>query len=311
VVAAASSGFTFAQTAPFISAGIALSLGSAQLAFVRQQARRNDAALLKDLRSGWTEVRGSWRIVIASIVDVDDFYAPHLSAEDRSILERLGQAIMDDNWVDDRSDIKWLDAHIADVRMYLTQLAELVVSGRVSVDVAYSVVGFDLVPHNRPLRVLVGAAESSGLTGRQIWWHFNTLDAKLAGHRRLVVALGDLLWAEAIRRGDLSPHHVRTVAEHKRTSTSGSLARFRLKTLARRLGNSRRSTRRLLKLLAIAENPQKLPLYKELDENRYIMDREWPTLKPGWSSPDPVQLLPPEPVDSPDAETPPVEQLDH
>lgn len=293
------------------SIAIALVFGLAQLTFVRQQSRRNDVALLKDLREGWTGVRPAWEITRAALEGSGDFYAPHLDDQDRARLAALEAQLRELEAAHDainnaiarkersqppgatppqasdrqyarystasdslREQTRWVQAQVNELQNYLGPVAELVLSGRVSVQVIYSIIGPYLVPFTVVIRSLArtGEAEAKFSTSSASdWLYFNG-----AGQRRLIVSLVDLLWAEAVRRGDLSPLTVQSVAEHKRRSGSGLAVRKRVHKQARLVKAGPLRAWSLSRSLKVAENPESLAIYSRLGDDWLTPPTDWP-----------------------------------
>ncbi len=275
--------------AAWSSAGVAVVLGSVQLLFVRQQSRRNDVVLLKDLRAAWSELRRSWRISAAAALGVDDFYAPHLEDDDRRNLAAMRDSTrmfmqsiprfddadveIDAAWSEWRSSVKWLEDHRRAVTSFLGQLAEMVLSGKISVNLAYSLVGPEIVPLSKPLRMVIGLTEPEDVESRFSWSQGTV--GRDRGSQSRILAMTDLFWAEAVRRGDLSPHRVIEVAEYKVSEGTGERCRRRLRRIVRMTGGGRFRSIVMARGLIVAEKPNSLDMYRRLD-NSLHPPTDWP-----------------------------------
>jgi hypothetical protein len=176
---------------------------------------------------------------------------PALTADERTRIDRVGAA-PDDAGRDFLDEQIWLSDHARRVVTALSRIADLVLSGRASVELAYLVVGQELTRRSRPLRGML-------FLQHHRWMAVDTL-ASQGGTRERIMSLVDLMWAEGVRRQDLATHTVRAAAEAKRSGT-GALCRRRVRALSRSTGGPRRVARRLTASLRIAEKdpPEEWP----------------------------------------------------
>lgn len=156
-----------------------------------------------------------------------------------------------------------------DVLTFLATLASVVFRGRLSPDLAYTVVGLDVVRRSRQIRVLLGTEEahwtiekiSSETEERKgeneisdeslervvldeigddedgpecpwVYW----VDS-LPGLTDRVYGLLDILWAEAARRYDLQTHDLVAAALLKHSRGSGLRNRLRVRRIAKEHGS--------------------------------------------------------------------------
>ncbi len=173
-----------------------------------------------------------------------------------------------------------------DVLFFLATLSSAVFRGRLSPDLAYAVVGLDVARRSRQVRVLLGEAtaewvhesdeekeanayEVVAMSDEEVLKSVMStvhggaeMEAKkcpwcywvdsLPGLSDRILALLDILWAEAARRYDMETHDLVTAAELKRVSGSGLRNRLRVRRLAKEHG-SRLTAKRLERRLLAAE----------------------------------------------------------
>ena len=223
----------------------ALLVAISQAILVKQQARRGEVTLTRDLIAAWHDVTDAWRLCMAVEDLGEGFYSPHVTEEERAKLDRLGK-LPDDSRRTSNDEQVWLSGHGRNLVSALGRIADLVLSGRASVQLAYTVLGHELTRRSRPLRSML-------FNQHERWWGVDTLGSQ-AGTRERILALVDLMWAEAVRRGDLSPHVIAKAAKLKRERT-GAQSRKRVRDLSRSMGASRFTAHKLAKSLEVSEVP--------------------------------------------------------
>jgi hypothetical protein len=247
------------------------------------------------MRSDWLALKPQWHRAILTAIGPDSYYSP-AEGEIRSTFRNL---VADMAAEPESGDPAWFSWHQEtrdrshefeqaerDVLFFLATLASAVFRGRLSPDLAYTVVGLDVVRRSRQVRVLLGeapaewayesdeeketnAAEVAAMSDEEILvsvmsavqgeaetetkkcpWRY-WVDS-LPGLTDRILGLLDILWAEGARRYDMETHDLVVAAELKRISGSGLRNRLRVRRLAKEHG-SRLTARRLEKRLLAAE----------------------------------------------------------
>ncbi len=179
----------------------------------RLQARTN---LLIQLRKEWTQLQGSWRICLGLIRGPSDYYS-NLDDSEREFLS---------NAIDTRSGK--LRQEVLLVRDFLGLCAHSLIAGNLRSSDLYAFLGPEVARHGVVIRSLCGqgarvsASVYQALPNGGYGTHLKTL------------AMGDLLWAELAKNGDLDAHQVLHCAEHKGSTGSGVVCRRRVLSLMRR-----------------------------------------------------------------------------
>jgi len=152
-----------------------------------------------------------------------------------------------------------------DVLFFLATLASVVFRGRLSPDLAYTVVGLDVVRRSRQIRTLLGVERPDWILSSQedsepeiaerpsisetesivlqemdeedlecpwVYW----VDT-IPGLTDRILGLLDVLWAEGARRYDLQTHDLVAAALLKQRSGSGLRNRLRVRRLAKEHGS--------------------------------------------------------------------------
>jgi hypothetical protein len=284
-----------------VAAVVTIPIGLIQWHSAREQARSAEVDLLREMRSDWLALKPQWHRSILTAIGPDSYYSP-AEGEIRSTFQKL---VADMAAEPESGDPAWFAWHKEtrdrshefeqaerDVLFFLGTLASAVFRGRLSPDLAYSVVGLDVVRRSRQVRVLLGeapaewayesdeekeanAAEVAAMTEQEIlesvmsavegeaeaepekcpWCYW--VDS-LPGLTDRIFGLLDVLWAEAARRYDMQTHDLVAAAGLKRISGSGLRNRLRVRRLAKEHG-SRLTAYRLEKRLLAAEFIRKGP----------------------------------------------------
>jgi hypothetical protein len=279
-----------------IAAVVTLPLGLVQWRSTRAQARSAEVDLLREMRADWLELKSQWHKALLTAIGPDSYYSP-ASMEIRETFRKL---IEDIQSIPDVEDPGW-HAHLnntrdrshefeqaeRDVLFFLATLASVVLTGRLSPSLAYTVIGPDVVRRSRQIRVLLGAAkpdwysldraeekeeQSESSTGELtdeedavalvkeieeddgedqecpwVYW----VDS-LPGLTDRILGLMDVLWAEGVRRYDLETHDLVAGASVKYDTQSGLRNRLRIRRLCREHG-SRFTNWRLERSLLVSE----------------------------------------------------------
>jgi hypothetical protein len=259
---------------------IAIPIGFIQWSSARAQARSAEVDLLRAMRSDWLALKVQWHRAILTAVGPDSYYSP----ADPAMRDKFSRLIADMIAAPDLDSADWHAWHQdtrnrshefeqaeRDVLFFLATLASAVFRGRLSPELAYTVVGLDVVRRSRQIRVLLGESSAS--------WSFETEEEKreaaeetagrseeeiealilaaasgeleveavscpwvywvdsLPGLTDRVIGLLDVLWAEAARRYDMQTHDLVAAAQIKRESGSGLRNRLRVRRLAREHGS--------------------------------------------------------------------------
>lgn len=259
-----------------VVAAIAVPIGLIQWRSTRAQARSAEVDLLREMRSDWLALKPQWHRAILTAIGPDSYYSP-ADSQTRTAFRELISDIVDEP---EMGDPKWFAWHQQtrdrshefeqaerDVLFFLATLASVVFRGRLSADLAYTVIGLDVTRRSRQIRVLLGEAPAD--------WEFESEEEKergaaktaamdeseiedvvravvegeveprevkcpweywvgsLPGLSDRILGLLDVLWAEAARRYDMETHDLVTAAEIKRLSGSGLRNRLRVRRLAR------------------------------------------------------------------------------
>ncbi len=278
-----------------VAAVVTVPIGLIQWHSAREQARSAEVDLLREMRSDWLALKPQWHRAILTAIGPDSYYSP-ADGEIRSTFRKL---VTDMAAEPESGDPAWFAWHQEtrdrshefeqaerDVLFFLATLASAVFQGRLSPDLAYTVVGLDVVRRSRQVRVLLGEApaewihesdeekeanaaevaamseketlqslmsavrgEAEGETRKCPWCYW--VDS-IPGLTDRILGLLDVLWAEAARRYDMETHDLVAAAEVKRITGSGLRNRLRVRRLANEHG-SHLTANRLEKRLLAAE----------------------------------------------------------
>lgn len=252
-----------------VAALIALVIALVQWRATRVQARSAEIDLLREMRADWLKLKPQWHRAILTAIGPDDYYSP-ADMETRKAFREL-VALMEAEPSDGDAWHKWhqetrdrsheFEQAERDVLTFLATLASVVFRGRLSPDLAYTVVGLDVVRRSRQIRVLLGADSAKWTLESQdpeddvegndpsegeaeevdddeeeaecpwVYW----VDS-VPGLTDRIFGLLDVLWAEAARRFDVETHDLVGAALLKRHSGSGLRNRLRVRRIAREHG---------------------------------------------------------------------------
>lgn len=203
------------------------------------QARQARVEQCNNVADLWQGSRDSWRIMIGAAMR-GSFYSPMLTLEE----DRKVRAVAEGAQGEFAQDQIWLSDHCRTALGALSLASDLVLSGRLIPSDLYVILGLDLARRSRALRDVL-------FMNNPIFTHVDTMHPQ-RGQRERILALVDLMWAEAARRDDLSPWALERAAEIKRSGT-GKIARKRMMTQCTAVRSRPFTKWRLGHLLAYAE----------------------------------------------------------
>lgn len=217
-------------------AGVGLLVASAiQIVTLRAEGRRHEAELVATLHRSWERLAGAWGYCILLGRLPGDYYNM-VTIEEQ---DEFGEAAARYHRTGERNHIRRYDTAMKEALQFISNCGSHILTGRLSIEAAYSVFGSEFLRQSRPLRVIVDQsyspnygsdAEKLVLRHEQDWCFYHP------GVRRRVLILVDLLWAEAARTQDLAPQDLMTAAEAKRNHGTGGTNRVRLSTECRNVG---------------------------------------------------------------------------
>jgi hypothetical protein len=262
-----------------IAAVVAVPIGFIQWRSAKAQARNAEVDLLREMRSDWLALKPQWHRAILTAIGPESYYSP-AEAETRARFNDLIVDIVAEPEIEDESWSSWhrqtrdrsheFEQAERDVLFFLATLASVVFRGRLSADLAYTVVGLDVVRRSRQVRVLLGEAPADWVLEAEVAGSPEALESaeegfsedaevasgadgeaepfaqrcpwdywvdSLPGLADRILALLDVLWAEAARHYDMQTHDLVAAAELKRLSGSGRRNRLRVRRLAREHGS--------------------------------------------------------------------------
>jgi hypothetical protein len=226
----------------------------------RNQARSLQVQLLMGLNQDWRSLREAWAISLMLIRGSSDFYT-RATMEARYayvVLREMGHfgEYSPDPWsmsldVPDEYRTRVSELSVSeqqlqaqrlidateDVVAFLQRTCGRVLSGELQVATLYEACGPAVVQNARPLRELAKEHRYS--------WYY-------PGMSERILILIDLLWAHAVRLGEVGEENLSAIAAHKRATGSGLTNRLRVRRAARRHGG-RLVASRLEYLLCYAE----------------------------------------------------------
>jgi hypothetical protein len=249
-----------------VAALVALVLAFVQWRATRVQARSAEIDLLREMRSDWLELKPQWHRAILTAIGPDNYYSPadiETRKAFRELVTLMGSEPSDEDAQDawhreTRDQSHEFEQAERDVLTFLATLASVVFRGRLSPDLAYTVVGLDVVRRSRQIRVLLGAESAKWTLESQVpeedpegsdqsAWEAEESDEEaecpwvywvdsVPGLTDRIFGLLDVLWAEAARRFDMETHDLVGAALLKRHSGSGLRNRLRVRRIAREHG---------------------------------------------------------------------------
>jgi hypothetical protein len=273
-----------------IAAVVALPIYVIQWLTGRAAARNAEIDLLREMRADWMALKPQWHRAILTAIGPDDYYSPasmQIRTEFRQLVERMAAEpdLESEDWhkwhQETRDRSHEYEQAERDVLFFLATLASVVFKGRLSPDLAYTVVGLDTVRRSRQIRTLLGVDSPSWYLASQegpepdlgesptdseiealvhqemeedgpecpwVYW----VDS-IPGLTDRILGLLDVLWAEAARRYDLQTHDLVNAALLKQGSGSGLRNRLRVRRLAKEHGGSGMATWRLERGLLAGE----------------------------------------------------------
>jgi hypothetical protein len=266
------------------------------------------------MRSAWQDLRPKWRIAVMLARGPSDYYNLDITdgevAKWRSVqlLAEHIDGLEGDDWDVGHHQLRRAETPyeiaIRDCIGFLADTAQLVARGRLSIDDAYAVCGREVIRQARPIRVLLGypvasqgfekmeeADERGGGYELETDWEYG-LQRPLTGGdwhswidyypavRTRTFALLDLLWALAVRDGDIEAAEAKQIARHKRRS-SGRACRVRVAKSCMHFRSPVRAMR-LTFLLTYAEHPPHVRSWRATParlKKALILDpRRWRTM---------------------------------
>lgn len=263
-----------ATTAVVAVTAVSVIFVALQARYTRQQRVLNGVQLLGQLTRMWETLRPDWQLAVLLGRGVDDYYVDTPPSEVQefrafqrterllerleSAASRLGPRAWHVVYEFNRSRTHYRRRHyefrVRRVLVFLSTVGDLVVDGSLSPALAYGVLGTDLIRSGGALDSLMRAESPDDPVGRGYARHWaGWLDYYPGVERRLLV-LPDVLWAEAVCRGDLTDDEAEAVAQHKAMHGTGRVCRDRAGRLARKSGGALISLR-LRRLLRWAEVP--------------------------------------------------------
>lgn len=239
-----SSGWATPEFVTAVTGALALAFVAGQWRSAVGQNRQAEAALAAQLRQQWHDLETRWHIAIMLAIGPDDFYTPTTGdirsrfrqlLEDLQAMEALASTRMDEYLAlhsQTRERSHEFQVAARDVVLFLGALSSLMLEGRISVPLVYSIVGNDIAPRSRQVRVLVGASPADydrvvGDVPAPVAWDY-WVDAS-PGLRERVLVLVDLMWAEAAAYGDVEVHALVSTAAFKRSKGTGVKNRLRVR----------------------------------------------------------------------------------
>lgn len=220
-----------------------------QVYVIRQQRLLAELQVVHELREQWNAVEDEWigMLVLGGhfYLDVPDEVSakyPVLSHERideyRSLVHfhrrKKSWEAMSDSLDEDElallshgSVLRFPEAFHRQPLELLGTVCAYLLRGRLTIGTAYEVFGADLIRNSSSIRYVTDAAPSSTYFLRNY-----------PGIRRRVLILLDLVWAEAVKRGDLDALEARKAAAAKAQARTGLRNRRRLRAEARRLGRA-------------------------------------------------------------------------
>lgn len=232
------------------AAYVVLTIG---LLFVaRRQAQTAEVSLLSELSNRWAAAERNWIKTLLVSRGPTDYYNVAAPQETRRYADLLAEwdaleqrADFSDAYWQDRNH---LDRRIREYELAVSSLVEflassslLVLRGRLTVEGAYAVFGTQVVRNGGALReVLPHAPRHSKFAGPraaadEVRWRICDWGTYRPGVVRRVLALVDLLWAEAVRLDDLGPYELASAADAKARG-AGTTCRARVREEVGRAG---------------------------------------------------------------------------
>lgn len=254
---------------------LALAVSAGAALWSRRDSRRAEAAIVHELRDGWKRLAADWQIAILLVRGPSDYYSGG-TPEQRSMLVRYYEVLVEPSRLLGDSALAEeelvlrtaLESSVRRVFDFLDWATVQVLTNRITPSQLYSLLGNDIVRRGSVLRGLIDRdveptipgglqqsfddAAGSGLVWlpkSRGWASF--LEYYPSEGQRVLVLL-DLMWAEAIRFGNVNYEEAERVAETKRRLSTGRRNRRRCRVEARRFRGPIASWR-LGRRLSIAE----------------------------------------------------------
>lgn len=188
-------------------------VGLAQAFIFLGQQRQGQLTLIEEFRKRWLQIYKEWGVVIFVGRDEGEYYQ---ILDDKQLNEVVSKR---DSSSLGRPSLWALDA-VRDVTSLLSDICVNVLEGRLNIRNVYSIFGTELLRHGKPLRVV--------LDNSYFQYNFDCSEKHMRvrknvqewlvyhdGIRRRCLILVDLLWAEAVRLGDLPPFEIKSAADSK------------------------------------------------------------------------------------------------
>lgn len=244
-----------------------------QLLYAARQAHREQVLMVVELGDRWKGLRRSWDLLLLVSRGPGDYYI-NTSLEE---VQAYAAIVSEDEELDARTEdsaeryenlvyrVRPYEMAVQDVGRFLSQIGFLILNGQLRPELAYAILGTEVVRNSRAIRVLTdthapplgwkGQIDCKEVGDRQPppgerfrqnlrnWFDYHP------GIRRRLLIVLDILWAEAARLEDLERYDLALAATIKERCRTGERNRKRLMKEAVKLGHrlrGRRLARRLL-----------------------------------------------------------------
>lgn len=218
-----------------------------------RQSRHAEVSLIGELTSRWRSLDREWSHSMLVARGPDSYYNIATPIETKRYAELLaswtgletgaGSILESGYWLDRRSldnRFREYEQSAAAVLEFLASVSLLVLTGRLSVEGAYTVIGPQVIRNGGSLRELMpklgSASEGDRADPNEMPGRVRNWGTYRPGVVRRVFILMDVLWAMGALLGDLAPFELAEAADAKEAG-SGEINRRRLREEVGRTGN--------------------------------------------------------------------------
>lgn len=274
------------SVAPLITATVAVVaalIAAASFRISRASLHQTRTALMAQVRSEWARLHSDWVVSLALARGPGDYYSG-ATAEQRDAIRQLAVNVKTATEISAKQSLVFAYGPPVDhVRTFLDLCASLTLQGRLLTHEIYTILGPDVTRHGKSVRWLLGMvpadweAEELPANFDEPTWLMEVTDDSSPGRQERILALLDLLWAQASKTGDLEAHILIKVASHKQGGP-GEANRRRVRMLGRQWRGRMHAFRLQLQLL-YAEFITPNAIYQQ---GREILDEiRWSVLRVG------------------------------
>lgn len=217
--------FMDSNTITAIATGLLVIVGISQVKILITQNRQSQLEFIEEFRKRWLKSRRDWGVVIFLGRTEGNYYqvVKEVMIKEFIILKNESTLHTPSVWALDSSRI---------IFTIISDICIKILKNQLEINDVYSIFGTELLRNSKPLRILLDNSYSEVDSNfdsekhQQLRMEIQDWLIYHDGIRRRCLILIDLLWAEAVRLGDLPSSDIKSAADSK--IISGKLNRDRV-----------------------------------------------------------------------------------